>query len=93
MTQFTPAKTIRFAVLVCLVCAVLVSSAAVGLKDKQLQNEILDRQKKVLDVAGLLSEDILGDINAIQSKYDVRIKPQLVPLETDGCQGEDPQVI
>jgi Na+-transporting NADH:ubiquinone oxidoreductase subunit C len=52
--EFTPARTIGFATIVCLVCAVLVSSAAVGLKERQKENEALDRQKKVLDVAGLL---------------------------------------
>ena len=42
-----------FCALVCLVCSVVVSSAAVGLKPKQDANKVLDRQKKVLAVAGL----------------------------------------
>ena len=43
-----------FAGVVCFVCGVLVSSAAVSLKPLQEVNATLDRQKKVLIVAGLL---------------------------------------
>ena len=35
-----------FCVVVCLVCAVIVSSSAVGFKDKQDLNKVLDHQKK-----------------------------------------------
>ena len=45
-----------FCALVCLLCSVVVSSAAVGLKPKQDANKVLDRQKKVLAVAGLMKE-------------------------------------
>jgi Na+-transporting NADH:ubiquinone oxidoreductase subunit C len=87
--EFTPARTIGFASIVCFVCAILVASAAVGLKDKQRENELLDRQKKVLDVAGLLEKDTSPDAAQITSTFADRISPQLIPLKEGGCEGED----
>ena len=45
--------TILFSAAVCVVCAVLVSSAAVALKENQLRNAALDKQRNVLFAAGL----------------------------------------
>jgi Na+-transporting NADH:ubiquinone oxidoreductase subunit C len=44
---------LAFAAAVCLVCAVVVSSAAVSLADRQDRNAALDKQKNVLMAAGL----------------------------------------
>ena len=49
-------KTIMFAVGISAVCAVLVSSSAVLLRDRQDSNKLLDQQKKVLVVAGLMEQ-------------------------------------
>jgi len=54
--QYSAGYIIRFALAVCLVCALLVASAAVSLKPRQEANAVLDRQKKVLTVAGLIEE-------------------------------------
>lgn len=51
---------IGFAIAICLACSVVVAGSAVLLKERQEANKVLDRQKKVLDVAGLLGE---GDIS------------------------------
>ncbi|MFQ5995478.1 MAG: Na(+)-translocating NADH-quinone reductase subunit C [Acidiferrobacterales bacterium] len=50
-------KTLIVAVALSLVCSVLVASAAVLLKPLQEQNEVLDKKKNILAVAGLLKED------------------------------------
>jgi Na+-transporting NADH:ubiquinone oxidoreductase subunit C len=50
-------KTVSVAVAVCLVCSIIVSSAAVLLKDKQLTNATLDKKKNVLWAANLLQAD------------------------------------
>lgn len=50
------ANTIGFAAVVCVVCAVLVSSSAVALRDRQGVNIELDRRKKVLTAAGALED-------------------------------------
>ncbi|MDP6580499.1 MAG: Na(+)-translocating NADH-quinone reductase subunit C [Vicinamibacterales bacterium] len=48
---------LAFAAAVCLVCAVVVSSSAVALADRQDRNAALDRQKNVLLAAGLATDD------------------------------------
>lgn len=83
--QFTPAKTITFAALVCLVCGVFVASAAVALKPLQEENAKLDRQKNILSVAGLLSDEVLADPAKLKSTYETRIKPTKVPMTSGGC--------
>jgi len=49
-------KTITVAVVLCLVCSVIVSSAAVLLKDKQLANASLDKKKNILVAANLFEQ-------------------------------------
>jgi len=70
-------KTIAVAVSLCLVCAVLVSFAAVALKPLQVSNKELDMKKNILDVAGLLEEG--KDIDAA---FAEKIEAKLVNLET-----------
>ena len=70
-------KTIAIAVSLCLVCAVLVSFAAVALKPLQVDNKEADMKKNILDVAGLLEEG--ADINAA---FAEKIEAKIVDLET-----------
>ena len=88
--EFTPARTVSFAAIVCFVCSIFVSSAAVGLKARQKENAILDRQKKVLDVAGLLNDQLSADANLIKKAYAERVEPILVNLKDGACDGQDP---
>lgn len=69
-------KTLIVAVLLCLVCSVIVSTAAVGLKDQQQKNKANDIRRNILDVAGLLEPDT--DINEAFEK----IEPRMVDLRT-----------
>ena len=48
---------LAFAAAVCLVCAVMVSTSAVSLADRQDRNAALDKQKNVLLAAGLATND------------------------------------
>ena len=48
---------LAFAAGVCLVCAVVVSSSAVSLADRQDRNAALDKQRSVLLAAGLVGDD------------------------------------
>jgi len=50
-------RTITVAVVLCLVCSIIVSGAAVMLKDKQDNNASLDKKKNVLIAANLLKAD------------------------------------
>ena len=73
---------IGFCVAVCLVCAIIVSSSAVGLKERQETNKLLDRQKKVLTVAGLLQEGESVSAEKIQSMFTKRIKSVIIDLKS-----------
>ena len=50
----TISKTITVSVLLCVICSVVVSAAAVILKPKQVANKDLDRKTNILAAAGLL---------------------------------------
>ena len=56
MPNDSPQKTLIVALILCLVCSIAVSSAAVLLKPLQQQNAALDRKKNILTVAGLMQE-------------------------------------
>jgi len=50
-------RTIIVAVTLCLVCSIIVSSAAVFLKEKQIKNASLDKKRNILIAANLLTAD------------------------------------
>ena len=70
-------KTLIVAFSLCVICSVVVSSAAVVLKPKQLQNQALDRKSNILQVTQLYKP---GD--DIEEKYAELITPRVVNLET-----------
>ena len=84
---------IMFATAICVVCAVLVSSSAVLLKDRQLENQALDKQKNVLYAAGLASveeqlstEDITQRFESVRAVViDLRTKEVVedAPIDID----------
>ena len=57
MARDSMGHTLLVATVLCAVCSLLVSSAAVGLRDRQEQNKVLDRQKNVLIAAGIYDDD------------------------------------
>lgn len=72
-------NTLIVAFVLCLVCSVLVSTVAVGLKDDQQRNKLLDRNKNILAAAGMLED---GDGKAqIETKF-AQFKLQLVDMKT-----------
>lgn len=72
----SPRKTLFVAVALCLVCSVVVASAAVLLRPLQLENAALDRKRNIVEVAGLLGSD--GDVEAAFERVEARV----VDLET-----------
>ena len=54
MSNDSISKTVIVATLLCFVCSVIVSVAAVSLKPIQNENKLLDKQKNILAAAGLL---------------------------------------
>ncbi|PNK60643.1 Na(+)-translocating NADH-quinone reductase subunit C [Psychrobacter sp. FDAARGOS_221] len=79
--------TIMVALVLCLVCSVLVSAVAVGLKPAQVDNQLLDRNKNILVAAGLF--DPATDTNEdVQSRFD-DFEIKLVDLEKGEYATED----
>lgn len=68
-------KTIIVALTLCLVCSVLVSVAAVGLKPTQVKNASLDRNKNILVAAGMFdpATDTNDDVAERFKDFDVEI--------------------
>ncbi|MEZ9629906.1 Na(+)-translocating NADH-quinone reductase subunit C [Vibrio breoganii] len=69
-------KTLGVVVGLSLVCSVVVSTAAVGLRDKQQANAVLDKQTKIVEVAKISEQ------GTIQELFGDFIEPRLVDFET-----------
>jgi len=87
--QHNTAYIIRFAIGICLVCALFVALSAVGLRERQEANILLDRQKKVLSVAGLMEDGQSLQAEEVAAIFASNIQAKVVILET----GEvDPEI-
>ncbi|MBZ2161258.1 Na(+)-translocating NADH-quinone reductase subunit C [Alteromonas stellipolaris] len=73
-------KTIGVVVAVCLVCSIVVSGAAVGLRSLQQTNASLDKKSNILNAAGLYETGMTG--KAIESTYSEKIESRYVDLES-----------
>lgn len=80
-------KTIIVAAVLCVVCSVLVSAAAVGLKDLQDENKKLDIQKNLLLASGLI-EGKATKAEILEAYKSIRA--QVVDLETGAVTDIDP---
>ena len=76
MANESVTKTFTVALTLCIVCAVVVSGAAVSLRPAQEANKLLDLKTNILASAGLLQEGV--DVETQFEKISVR----LVDLET-----------
>ncbi len=80
MRRDSVAGTILVAAVLCVVCSVIVSGTAVGLKSLQQANAKLDKQRSVLAAAGLLEP---GDSAAVvDEKFEKGVEKVFVNLET-----------
>ncbi len=76
--------TVGFATAVCVVCALLVSVAAVLLQPRQQANARQYKQKNVLLAAGLLAPGQAAGENEVRRLFGQRIEARLVDLERGG---------
>ena len=83
MARESAFHTLFVATMLCVVCSLLVSMAAVGLRPWQLQNKEQERQKNILMVAGLYRTD--EPVETLFQQIDTRI----VDLETGEFVGQD----
>lgn len=78
-------KTVAVALSICFICAILVSLSAVALRPIQAHNKALDMKRNILDVAGLLDEDV-----DIDEAFNEKIEAKIVDLATgDYVEGMD----
>ena len=70
-------KILFVAFILCLVCSLVVSTAAVYLRPLQQANKALDRKKQILDVAGLLTPGV-----DIDQRFAERIESRIVELDS-----------
>ena len=64
-------KTISVAFAVCLICSLVVSTAAVSLRDQQKENKLNDRRIKILKVADIYNPNlsIADQFTSLESKF------------------------
>ena len=53
MSRDSTAKILTVAFLLCVICSILVSAAAVGLSERQERNKAAEKKKNILMAAGL----------------------------------------
>ncbi|TON95352.1 Na(+)-translocating NADH-quinone reductase subunit C [Vibrio parahaemolyticus] len=70
-------KTLGVVIGLSLVCSIIVSTAAVGLRDKQKANAVLDKQSKIVEVAGIEANGM-----KVPELYAEYIEPRLVDFAT-----------
>ncbi len=79
--QHSVGYTILFAGLICVACAVLVSSSAVSLSEMQQANAALDKRKNVLLSAGLARPTDKLDAARVQELFRT-VKPMVIELQS-----------
>ncbi len=84
----TIGKTLLVVLVLCLVCSVVVAGSAVGLKSRQQEQKLLDKQRNILDVAGLMQPGMTS--NDVKGIYSERISPRLLDLESGKLLDKDP---
>ncbi len=67
-------KSIAFTALIALVCSLLLTGAATGLKDRKLRNVAVDRQKNILKSVGLLDATQKPTVTEIEQQYQANIR-------------------
>ena len=80
--QHSTGYIVGFAITICLVCALFVAGSAVGLRERQEANILLDRQKKVLTVAGLMEDGASLPREEIVAVFETSILQKVVDLKT-----------
>ena len=76
MSRDSTAKVLSVAFLLCVVCSILVSAAAVGLSERQERNKVEEKKKNILQAAGLYREGV-----AIEEQFK-KIQTRIVDLQT-----------
>lgn len=86
MQRDTVLGTFRVATILCVVCSVIVSAAAIGLRPLQERNKKLFEQKNILAAAGFSDEEMKD--KGVDTLFE-SIETQLIDLENGELVGDD----
>jgi len=75
MSRDSTGKVLTVAFLLCVICSILVSAAAIGLSDRQARNKEEEKKKNILLAAGLYRENI-----PIDEQFNI-IQPRILDLQ------------
>lgn len=91
MPRDSIANTFRVAALLCVVCSVLVSAFAVGLRPFQQANRQAEIKKNILSVSGLLEDPNAVDARERDAIFAERVEAQVIDLDSgEVVEGVDP---
>lgn len=76
MSRDSTTRVLSVAFLLCLVCSILVSAAAVGLSERQERNKVEEKRKNILQAAGLYDAG-----QSVEAQFN-KIQPRIVDLQT-----------
>jgi Na+-transporting NADH:ubiquinone oxidoreductase subunit C len=76
MSRDSTSKVLIVAFVLCVICSILVSAAAVGLKDRQERNKAEEKKKNILQAAGLYEAEV-----SIEEQFR-KIEIRLVDLQS-----------
>jgi Na+-transporting NADH:ubiquinone oxidoreductase subunit C len=82
MQQFSTRYTYIFSFGLCLICSILLSVAAVALKERQAGNMLLDKQKSVLMACNMVKPGDSMSPTQIREMF-ATIEPVVIDLDTD----------
>ncbi len=82
MARDSTGYTVGFAVAVCVICGVGVAGAAVSLSERQGENKVLDQQKQVLLVAGLLQTGQDASPAEVTGLFEKNIRREVIELKS-----------
>ncbi len=80
--QHSTTYIVGFSTLVCVVCALCVASAEVSWRPLKELHILIDRQKNILAVAGLMQPGEEIDAEEIRQRFENSIRPQMIDLST-----------
>jgi len=80
-------QSILFALIVAVLCSLLLTAATIGLKPRQIQNAILDKQTNILKAVGLVDDNQTYSRETIEKMYQAFI--QQVTVDQNGMKQSD----
>ena len=79
--MFNSLKSLVFAIILCLICSILLTTASSGLQRFQERNIIVDKRKNILKSVGLINNDQSYPSQKIDQLYTEYIRPRWVDAD------------